>query len=124
MNYDEKIVKESTSLEDATTEICCYGFYDTKGVSKEDVLKYMRLGALWQKEQQINKTNNDVERNKLAEAIAIIKYNYLPWTVGKLITRGKYKGYYKMPPSPPMTFGSYDLALAYLVKVAEKQLIS
>lgn len=118
MNYDEKIVKESASLEDAATKICCYGFYDTKGVSKEDVLKYMRLGALWQKDQQTN-----IEQNKLAEAIAIIKYNYLPWTVGKLITRGKYKGYYKMPPSPPMTFGSYDLALAYLVKFAEKQLI-
>lgn len=51
MNYDEKIVKKSASLEEAATMICSYGYYDTRGVSKEDVLKYMRLGAQWQKEQ-------------------------------------------------------------------------
>ncbi|MCR4849056.1 MAG: hypothetical protein K5920_09450 [Bacteroidales bacterium] len=51
MNYDEKIVKESASLEEAAARICSYGYYDTKGVSKEDVLKYMKLGALWQEQQ-------------------------------------------------------------------------
>lgn len=52
MNYDEKIVKNSASLEEAATRICCYGYHDTNGVSKEDVLKYMKLGAMWQKDKK------------------------------------------------------------------------
>lgn len=75
MNYDEKIVKESASLEEATTKICCYGFYDTKGVSKEDVLKYMRLGALWQKQQMMKDAVEGVIHHFADNELAAVHYN-------------------------------------------------
>lgn len=45
MKYESKAVKESKTIEEAAIMICSYGHYDTNGVSRKDIIKYMKLGA-------------------------------------------------------------------------------
>ena len=45
MSYESKVVKESKTIEEAAIKICCYGYYDNNGISRKDIIKYMKLGA-------------------------------------------------------------------------------
>ena len=64
------------------------------------------------------------EKTKLKEAVALVRWEFLPWTVGTPMKGKKNQGCYKMPQHPPMTFASYDLALEYIIKFVENQKIS
>ena len=45
MSFETKIIKSSKTIEEAAVKICGYGYYDTNGVSRDDIIKYMKLGA-------------------------------------------------------------------------------
>lgn len=42
---EEKAVNSSKTIEEAAMKICGYGFYDYNGISREVIIKYMKLGA-------------------------------------------------------------------------------
>jgi hypothetical protein len=51
--WENKLCRESKSLEAMTASLCGYGYYDRNGVPKEAVVKYLKMGAEWQKEQMM-----------------------------------------------------------------------
>lgn len=64
------------------------------------------------------------EKTKLKEAVAVVRWEFLPWTVGMPLKGKKNQGFYKMPQHPPMPFISYDLCLEYIIKFVENKIIS
>ena len=51
--WEKKLCRESKSPEAMATSLCGYGYYDPNGVPKEAIVKYLVMGAEWQKEQMM-----------------------------------------------------------------------
>lgn len=48
--WEKKLCRESKSPEAMATSLCGYGYYDPNGVPKEAIVKYLAMGAEWQRE--------------------------------------------------------------------------
>lgn len=48
--WERKFCRESKSPEAMATSLCGYGYYDPNGVPKEAIVKYLAMGAEWQRE--------------------------------------------------------------------------
>lgn len=45
MKFEKQVIKESKTIEEAAIKLCGYGYYDSNGISRKDIIKYMKLGV-------------------------------------------------------------------------------
>lgn len=51
-NYEEKLIRETNTIEELVTRICGYGYYDNKGIERSDIERYIEIGVKWSKEHE------------------------------------------------------------------------
>ena len=51
-SYDKKIIKDSKTIQELVTRLCGYGYYDSKGIERSDIERYIEIGVKWSKEHE------------------------------------------------------------------------